>query len=73
MILQQIMRIEDREKFDLTGQDQHGFKRKRRTKTAGMEIQSELARTIDQGNFAAMASLDLSSAFDLVSQNKGAM
>ena len=53
-------------KVDLTGMNQHGFKRKRSTKTAGLSIQSALARAIEQGKFAIMASLDLSSAFDLV-------
>ena len=52
--------------MDLTGVNQHGFKRKRSTKTAGLSIQSALARAIEQGKFAIMASLDLSSAFDLV-------
>ena len=58
--------MEDETKTDLTGEYQHGFKRKHSTKTAGMEIQSALARALEQGKFAAMASLDLSSAFDLV-------
>ena len=32
----------------------------------GIVIQSALARALDQGNFALMASLDLSSAFNVV-------
>ena len=66
LILQRIMSIEEEMKVDLTGVNQHGFKRKRSTKTAGLSIQSALARAIEQGKFAIMASLDLSSAFDLV-------
>ena len=58
--IQQKMEIEDEAKVDLTGGNQHGFKRIRSTKTAG------IARGLDQENFAMMTSLDLSSAFDLV-------
>ena len=60
------MDIEDENKIDLTGENRHGFKRKRSTKTAGLSIQSALTRALDQGRFLMMASLDLSSAFDLV-------
>ena len=49
LILQRIQEIEGDSKVDLTGENQHGFKRKRSTKTAGMAIQSELARALDQG------------------------
>ena len=41
-------------------------KRKKGTKTACMEVQSYLSRALDEGKFALMASIDLSSAFDLV-------
>ena len=33
---------------------------------AGLIIQSILSRALDSGNFALMASIDLSAAFDLV-------
>ena len=41
--MQRIIEIEDFNKVDLTGSRQHGFKRKRSTSTAGLEIQSEIA------------------------------
>ena len=61
-----IQEIEEEENVDITGENQHGFKRKRSTTTAGLAIQSALARALDLGEFALMANLDLSSAFDVV-------
>ena len=43
--------------LDLTGSGQHGFKRN--TSTAGMVLQSAIARALDAGKLAAMASIDL--------------
>ena len=54
---------------NLTNPNQHGFKRQRSTTTAGLAIQSALARALDEGKFALMANLDLSSAFDVVNIN----
>ena len=51
---------------DLTGARQHGFNRKRSTSTAGLEIQSEITRALDSNKFTLMASLDLTSVFDIV-------
>ena len=62
-------RIEEEQKVDLTGNNQHGIKRGCSTKTAGMEIQSALSRALNKDQFAQMASIDLSSAFDLVNVN----
>ena len=53
-------------KTDLTGRSQHGFKQKLSTATASLTLQSLIAKAIDNDNFALMASLDLSSAFDVV-------
>ena len=53
-------------KIDLNGEKQHGFKKGKSTLTAGLSIQSELTRALDKGNLITMASLDLSSAFDVV-------
>ena len=67
--MQRIHEIEDLNNIDLTGACQHGFKRKKSTSTAGLEIQSEIARALDTNKFTIMASLDLSSAFDIVNIN----
>ena len=47
----------------------HGFKRGKSTTTASLAIQSALARSLDVGEFAILANLDLSSAFDVVNVN----
>ena len=52
--------------IDLTRKGQHGFKSKHSTATAGLLLQSMIARALDDDEFMALASLDLSSAFDVV-------
>ena len=44
---------------DLTGKGQHGFKKGRSTVAVLKEIQSQIARKIDEGQFVAMGSLDV--------------
>ena len=64
-----LIRLQKLEKFkgvDLTGKSQHGFKTNHSTNTAGLKLQSLLARALDGGEYALMATLDLSSAFDVV-------
>ena len=66
VILKRIMQIQNENKVDLTGDPQHGFKHAKSTATAGLIIQSILSRAIDSNQYALMASIDLSAAFDLV-------
>ena len=66
LILQRLQTLEKLKNVDLTGKPQHGFKKKHSTNTAGLKIQSILARALNDGEYAIMASLDLSSAFDVV-------
>jgi hypothetical protein len=66
LMLSRLTDIETSNGVDLTGKMQHGFKKGRSTVTALKEIQSQIAAKIDQGNFVAMGSLDLSAAFDVV-------
>ena len=66
LILLRIQKLEALNRIDLTGKSQHGFKRKHSTATAGLTIQSLIARALNDDNFALMASLDLSAAFDVV-------
>ena len=61
-----MQRLEGLHKIDLTGKPQHGFRQKRSTTTASLTSQSLLAKALDGDNYALMASLDLSSAFDVV-------
>jgi hypothetical protein len=60
------MEIQDESESDITGKQQHGFKKGCSTLSLGLEIQSLIARALDEDNYAIMASLDLSAAFDVV-------
>jgi len=51
---------------ELDGQFQHGFKQKRSTTTAMLELQDHLATKLDEGKIIGTYSLDLSAAFDLL-------
>jgi hypothetical protein len=60
------MEIQDESGIDITGKQQHGFKKGCSTLSLGLEIQSLIARALDEDHYAIMASLDLSAAFDVV-------
>ena len=66
LILKRIMEVQDLNNVDITGKQQHGFKKGKSTLSLGLKIQSLLARALDDDNYALMASLDLSAAFDVV-------
>jgi hypothetical protein len=68
-MLNRLSDIEASNNVDLKGKNQHGFKRGRSTVTALMEIQSQIARKIDEGHYVAMGSLDLLAAFDVIDIN----
>jgi Reverse transcriptase (RNA-dependent DNA polymerase) len=61
-----IAELEIMNTVDLTGENQHGFKKHHSTQTATLEIQAKLADILEQKEKAAVVSLDLSAAFDLV-------
>jgi hypothetical protein len=54
------------EQGDLFTDKQHGFRKGRSTVSAACVLQREIARAMDDNNYVAVASLDLSSAFDVV-------
>ena len=60
------MELQKEQNVDITGVAQHVFKSLKSTASAGLIIQSIISRALDSGNFALMASIDLSAAFDLV-------
>ena len=66
LILQRILEIDDQAESSLTGVNQHGFKKSKSTITASADIQSKIAMLMDKDQYVAMASLDLSAAFDVV-------
>ena len=59
LILKQIQYLENKNKLDLIGKQQHSFKRKKSTATAGALLQSLIARAADEKCYVVMASLDL--------------
>jgi hypothetical protein len=69
LILRRILEIQDLAGVDFTNKQQHGFKRKSSTSTLMAVLQSEIARALEDEDFVIVASLDLSSAFDLVDIN----
>ena len=66
LILKRILEIQVEDGVDLTGTSQHGFKKRHSTCTLSLTLQSIITRALEDEDFAVMASLDLSSAFDLV-------
>jgi endonuclease/exonuclease/phosphatase family metal-dependent hydrolase len=65
-ILSRIMEIEKENNVDLTGARQHGYKKKKSTVTAALHLQAQIAKACDKKKYVAVASLDLSSAFDVI-------
>ena len=68
-ILLRVNELEDKNNLSLTGIKQQGFKKKHSTLTAMLELQNEIAEHLDHDEYAAMISLDLSAAFDVVNHD----
>jgi hypothetical protein len=66
LILMRLTQLESLNEISLTGKSQHGFKKQHSTATLGLTLQSLIANALDENNYAIMASLDLSAAFDVV-------
>ena len=66
MILNRILQLESLVNIGLSGKQQYGFKKGKGTETAGLLQKSLIARALDDDCYVAMASLDLSAAFDVV-------
>jgi hypothetical protein len=69
LILTRILQIGSEKQVDFTGKNQHGFKRKRSTSTLSSDLLSQISRALDNDEYVVVASLDKSSAFDLVNIN----
>ena len=54
LILKQIQYLENKNQLDLTGKQQHGFKRKKSTATAGALLQSLISRAADENCFVVL-------------------
>ena len=66
LILLRLNQLETINNISLTGKSQHGFKKGHSTCTLGLLLQSLISNALDQNQYALMASLDLSAAFDVV-------
>ena len=66
LILKRLNKLEILNNIDLTGSQQHGFKKSRSTATLALQLQSLIARALDEDNYVLMSSIDLSAAFDVV-------
>ena len=65
-VLKRMLEIAKESEADLTGAEQHGFKKNRSTVTAGLSLQHTISSALDEGQIAGCVSLDLSCAFDVV-------
>ena len=64
LILNRISMLESLNEVNLAGKEQHGFTKGKSTATAGLVLQSLIARALDDDQLVLLASLDLSAAFD---------
>ena len=55
IILIRLQKLEKFKNVDLTGKSQHGFKAKHSTMTAGLKLQSVIARALDDDEYALMS------------------
>ncbi len=66
LVLARILDIEKEGSVDIMGKTQHGFRKGRSTVTAALELQAAIAESLDSNLYVAIASLDLSAAFDVI-------
>ena len=57
LILKQIHYLETTNKLDLTGKQQHGFKRSKSTATAGALLQSLISRAADDDQYVVIINM----------------
>jgi hypothetical protein len=69
LILKRILEIKKDSNTDITGVNQHGFKKARSASTLTTKIQSQIPRALDEDNYVLLAILDLSTAFDIININ----
>jgi hypothetical protein len=66
LILKRILAVQELNRVDFTGVNQHRFKKSRSTSTLLIELQPLIVRAFNNDQFGITASLDLSLAFDLI-------
>ncbi len=60
------LEIEKQKGADMSGEIQHGFKKNRSTTTAALALQNIIAKAMDEDHYVAVASMDLTAAFDVL-------
>ena len=65
-VLQKIGKLQVKNDIDITNKGQHRYKKGKSTNTAGLLSQSLITAALDEDQYALMASIDLSLAFDVV-------
>jgi hypothetical protein len=65
-MLARILDIEKESGADIMGETQHGFRKGCSTVIAALELQATIAESLDRDLYVAVASLDLSAAFDVI-------
>jgi Reverse transcriptase (RNA-dependent DNA polymerase) len=65
-ILENLNNLSEFNLRELTGSRQFGFCRNKSTTTLAMQLQHRLAKALDEGRNAAVVSLDLTAAFDVI-------
>jgi hypothetical protein len=69
LVLRRLWEVSNEAGVDLTGDTQHGFKPNRSIISTALTIRSMISRALDEDRYAAIASLDLSAAFDVVDRD----
>ncbi len=62
------LEIEKQKGVDMTGEMQHGFKKNKST-TAALMLQNITTKAMDEDCYVAVASMDLTAAFDIINMD----
>ena len=68
MLLMRLQQLDINFRLNLTGESQHGFKSNHSTITACLELQSKISDKLDNNEYVAVTSFDMSAAFDVVNR-----
>jgi len=66
LVLARLLEIEKQKGLDMSGEMQHGFKKNKSTTTAALTLQNIIASAMDEDCYVAVASMDLTAAFDVL-------
>lgn len=69
-ILNEINTTANIDSIDISGVNQHGFKKGHSTSTLALDLQTHIAKALEKGKMVGVVSLDLTAAFDCISKPK---